>query len=298
MATIDDKNLFSKGLLVNLKMGDWAGRAKLSDDQLKDLPKEIVRGVYDLLAGEDKEALKDLVSFDNKTRNWVKGRTIPFPIDGVYFILGTNIEEVIQYLDERKVEREEIVNGLADRLEGGIKYFADKYPAYYKAAMAKGKYPTRQEFKKKFVFEFKFFQINLPDKNLSFISPELYKQEMNKFKNEIDVMKQEVINIIYTELLDKTNNLYKQCADGKPSQKTLNYLQRFFETVDTVYSDFIDRKDVWEMINKVRKSIEGVEAVDLRTEESLKMSFASDMKKVVKSIKILPDVQLKRAIDI
>ena len=41
---INESNLMEKGMLINLKIGGYAGRKKLDKDQMKDLPQEIVRG--------------------------------------------------------------------------------------------------------------------------------------------------------------------------------------------------------------------------------------------------------------
>lgn len=291
--TINYENLFEKGMLINLKIGFWAARNKLSEDDLGDLPKEIVRGVYDLL--DNKEKLEDITSAQNKLRNLVKSCTIPFPIDGVYFILGKDIEKVLDMIKEKKEEIKSLTEEFVNDYENLISSYSEKYPKFFERA--KTKYPLKQEIADRFYVSYRMFQINVPSKKLSFISPELYKEEMNKFKNEVEEMKKEVLNLIYNEIVERISNLQRQCIDGKPSQRTLNNLQELFERVENLYSDFIDRKDFKDMINEVKKSVNGVDAKELRNDQKFKTEFAKKMKSVLNDLKNLPDVKSKRFID-
>jgi len=293
MSTVNYENIFDRGMLINLKMGNWQARNKLSQEDLGDLPKEIVRGVYDLL--DDKEQLDIIVKTQNKLRNKIKGQTVPFPIDGVYFVLGKDIEKVIDMVKEDQIAIIELAKEFGEGYEQKIADYAKKYPSFYEKA--KGKYPSKQEVIARFYVQYRMFQINVPNKNLSFISPDLYKEEMVKFKNEVEEMKKEVINIIYTELLERVAALSKQCDDGKPNQRTLNNLGELFEKVENLYGDFIDREDITVMINKVKKMVVGVDAKELRNDEKFKSDFGKRMKKVAAEIKALPDTEMKRSIE-
>ena len=293
MSTVNYENIFDRGMLINLKMGSWAARNKLSQEDLKYLPKEIVRGVYDLL--DDKDQLDEIISVQNKLRNKVKSQTVPFPIDGVYFVLGKDIETVIDTVKEDQVVIAELAREFGEGYEQKIKNYASKYPKFYERA--KGKYPSKENVINRFYVQYRMFQVNVPNKKLSFVSPELYKEEMKKFKNEVEEMKKEVINIIYTELLDRVATLYRQCDDGKPSQRTLNNLGELFGKVENLYADFIERDDITGMINKIKKMVGGVDAKELRNDEKFKSDFGKRMKKVAAELKALPDTELKRSIE-
>ena len=295
MNTITSENIFEKGLLINLKMGSYQGRKKLSQEQLKDLPKEIVRGVHDLFEEEFKKLLKEVESHDAETRGKVKDMSVPFPIDGVYFLLSKAVMRATEFLKKRKIERNELIAIAANNYEDAIKKFAEKYPEYYKEA--RGKYPTKNGFMDKYHFNYQLFTIAKPNENLEFVSSDAYKDEIVKFKNDIETMKKEVIGIIYSELLYKVNQLSKQCADGKPSQRTLNNLDKFFIKIDEVYSDFIDRKDIKETISLIKAQVTGVDAKSLRDSEDFKKEFRGDMAKALESIKNLPDIELTRSLD-
>ena len=295
MEKITSENIFEKGMLVSLTMGGFEGRIKLSEEQLKDFPTEIVRGVHDIFENEFKTLIKEIFSHDGKTREGLQGMSIPFPINGIYFILSRYIEKAINFLKEKETERITLIQTATDNYEQAIEKFAEKYPTYYRHA--KGKYPSRYEFQQKFYFRYQLFTITKPEKALSTISPDIYTEELDKFRKDVFSMKQEVVNIIYTELLDRVKMLQKQCSDGKPSQKTFNKLNKILNQIDEVYSDFVDRQDIKDIITKIKGQVTGVTADDIRSSEDFKKEFKSAMAKTFQEIKNLPDTELTRSLD-
>lgn len=292
---ITDKNIFERGMLIHLKMGGYDGRMKLSDEQLKDLPKEIVRGVHDIFDANFKDMLKEIGSFDQETRWCVKRKSIPFAIDGVYFINSKTIPEIIEVLDKRKEERKALIDKAVDNYDMAIVNFQNMYPEYFEHA--KRKYLSKKDFAGRFYYTYQFIKIAAPDKESSFISPEMYKDEMTKFKSMVDEMKQEVLSTIYQTLIETTKRLKKQCTDGKPNQRTLNTLNTFLKQIDDVYSDFIDRDDMKKTIDKIKVQVMGIDAKDLRTSEELKKSFVKEITNIGNEIKAISDIPLKRAIE-
>lgn len=268
MEQITSENIFDKGMLISLTMGGFEGRMKLSEEQLKDFPREIVRGVHDIFEKEFKTQLKEVFSHDMKTRGDLQAMSIPFPINGIYFLPSKNIEKSILYLKQKQEEREVLVQDVTENYEQAIEKFAEEYPEYYRHA--KNRYPSKNNFQQKFYFKYQLFTITKPEKALSLISPEVYSAELNKFRNDVFSMKQEVVNIIYTELMDRVKRLQTQCADGKPSQKTFNKLERILKQIDEVYADFIDRQDIKDIIAKIKAQVAGIDAASIRESEDFK----------------------------
>lgn len=294
MTTVNENNIFEKGMLISLKLGAYAGRKKLSSDQLENLPKEIVRGVHDLFEKAFKEKLEAISSHDMETRNTLKSKSVPFPIDGVYFLSYDRIEEIINYLDERKLSRIELVKEVLNNYEDAKDAFAKKYPKYY--VTAQNKYPHKSQLMGRFYFEYQFLKISAPDKN-PMISPEMYKKEMEKFRHTISVMKQEVVGIIYQSLTDLTLRLKTQSKDGKMNQRTFNNLHKLLEQIDGTYSEFIDRKDIQDTLKKVKAEIKGMSADMLRDNDLQRNKFHKAISALTKEIQALPDIETKRAIE-
>jgi hypothetical protein len=294
MTMINESNIFNKGMLISLRTGAYAGRKKLSADQLKDLPKEIVRGVHDLFEHVFKEKLEGIMNFDGHTRSTVKAMSVPFPIDGVYFLSFNKIEGVIEYLDARKEQRKELVEEVLDKYNDAIASFAEKYPDYYRRA--KDKYPTKATLATRFYSDYQFIKISAPDKN-PMISPEQYKREMQKFSETVAEMKKEVVGTIYQTMTELTERLKRQSKDGKMNQRTFNNLGKFLEQINDVYSEFVDRGDLKAVLDKIKAETIGVTADSLRDNDSQRKKFHKAISALTEEIKALPDVDMKRAID-
>ena len=292
--TINENNIFEKGMLISLNLGNFAGRKKLSEDQLENLPKEIVRGVHDLFEKGFKEKLDAITKHDYETRGTLKNNCVPFPIDGIYFLAYDRIEKMIAYLDERKTSRLELVNEVLAHYEDAKNDFAKKYPAYY--TRAQHRYPPKERLAHRFYFEYQFLKISAPDKN-PMISPEMYKREMEKFRQTVTAMKQEVVGIIYQTLTDLTSRLKRQSKEGKMNQRTFNNLHKFLEQIDGTYSEFIDRKDLQDTLKKVKAGIKGMSADMLRDNDAQRAKFHKAMTALTNEVQALPDVDHKRAID-
>lgn len=293
---INDTNIYNKGMLISLRMGSYAGRRRMDKEQLKELPTEIVRGVHDLFDLEYKKLLQEISAFDRHTRHIVWHMCIPFPVDGIYFMPAKKISEAIEMLELRKTERYELVNQAVENYEAAIETFAEKYPEYYQRA--RNKYLSRDRFHGRFYFNYQFLNIAAPDEKHAIISPELYKEEVRKFKETIQQMKSDVVSTIYSELLESTNRLKKQCTEGKPSQRTLNSVNEFLKKIDEVYSDFVDRDDLVKAIKKVKAQVLGVTAESLRASDDTREKFRKSVSSLVSEIKNLPDIPLKRAIEL
>jgi len=296
MTTINEKNIFDMGMLVTLKAGGYDGRRKLDPEQLKDLPREIVRGSHDMFDKEFKNLLDLAYAPVNQCRNFIKDLSIPFPVGNVYFVKTSKIQEVIDFIEKKKIERQEVVDRIAEEYKEAIQIFAEKYPAYYQAA--KDKYLSIGELKARFHMNYQFFQMSSPDKKGKLISEEQYKQEQEKFKNAINEMKEGVMATIYQTLLDTTTKLQKQCQGSKINQATIKSMNGFLQKINEVYSDFLDRDDLKTIIGKIKKQMIGIDAEEIRSSEQLKKDFGQEMAKLAEEIRVLPDVPVRRAIDL
>lgn len=291
---ITEKNIYDKGVLVALHMGRYEGRKKLSKEQLKGLPTEIVRGVHDLFDKEFKELLAKIRTIDMATREGLRAMAIPFPVNSVYFVKSDRITEVIDYLEAKYAERKQCVADAVAAYDGAIIKFAAGYPDFYKAAQ--GYYIGKEDFESRFYFRYQFLKIAAPDQEGLF-SPDIYKKELVKFRESIQEMKKEVLATIAQTLLESAETLRDQCTEGKPNQRTLNSLNRFLTQVDDLYADFIDRDDLKQAIAGVRMAVLGVDAESLRDIPAFKKEFKDALSAAAKSVQALPDIPLKRAIE-
>lgn len=293
---INENNIFQYGMLIAIKSGSFQGRKKMTEEQLRNLPNEIVRGVHDLFDTDFKKLLRKANNIVHESVNRIKDASVPFPIEAVYFLTTNKIEWAIEFLDKAKEKRDDVVEEILFNYENAIEVFAQKYPDYYEAA--KSCYPSVEKLRERYYFDYQFVKISSPDEKAKGISGTQYKKEMVKFREMITEMKKEVSATIYESLLETTEKLKGQLENGKPNQNTLNSLNKFLAQIDDVYADFVDRDDMKATIAKVRAQFLGVSASDLRSSpEEAKKRFAKEVTDLGKEIKALPDIPLKRAID-
>ena len=290
---ITEKNLFEKGMMIAVHAGSYGARRKLDQSQLKDLPTEIVRGVHDLFDKKFKDTIREIGRYNGETRSIVKRLSVPFPVDGIYFVASDKIQRVVDSIEEREEGRKELIEKAVAEYDDAVERFAKEYPEFYERA--KEKYIGKEQLPDRFYFKYQLVKISAPDQAL--ITPEQYKKEVEKFKETVNEMKNEVLATIYEELVHVTRRLKKQCTDGKPNQRTLNNLNIFLERIDDTYSDFLDRKDMKATIKKIKAQILGVEADQLRESDDAKEEFRKGISSILDEIKAMPDIPLKRAIE-
>jgi hypothetical protein len=291
---ITSENLFEKGVLVAVHSGYYEGRQKLDEDQLKDLPTEIVRGVHDIFDKNFKEKIREIGRHNGETRSIIKRKSVPFPLDGVYFIMSDRIGEIVEMVEAREKEKAVLVQKAVEMYDEAIADFKKKFPDFYERA--KGRYISKEEFARRFYFNYQFVKVSAPDKT-SMISPAQFKAEQQKFKGMVEEMKQEVLSTIYESLLSATSRLKKQCEDDRFNEATLKSLNKFIDKIDEVYSEFVDSKSMREAIKKIKANILGITAEELRSKEDLKAEFAKNVGALINDLKAMPDIPTKRALD-
>lgn len=134
-----------EGALCQLKMGRWDASVRMSKDKFgKELPKEIIRAVQDLV--DDRTLLKDLTTIRRAAKNFLINNSLPFPVDGVFWVPKARIVDIDAFFQEKKEEymnRKEI---LKKNLPLMKKRFSKKYPDFYDKKF----YPTMAELDKKY----------------------------------------------------------------------------------------------------------------------------------------------------
>ena len=297
-AKVNADNLFHQGICVSLSHGFYQASYRLPKEKFESLPveeQEMVRGTFDGLLKKDKKLIKEIISYDNKTLNTVKGNTIFFPIRGVVFVTANKVDWLNEYIEKRTgEERQELIQKAADNYESAIKAFEEKIPTLYE--IIKDKYPSKERFINRFYFRFNIFQVSIPDDSMEFVSDSMKRSAIEKMKSTVNDMKRNICNTIYTEVLEATKKIEDRASNGKSNQATFNKLQKIFETVENVYGEFVDRKDIKEMIEKVKVSVDGVNAKELRDNDSFRKDFGKEIKAVVKEVESLPNVELTRAL--
>lgn len=285
-------NVFREGVLVHLKIGRWGARAKMKDEHLPDdFPKEVARAVQDLI--EDKTALQEITAIRRECKRYLIHRSLPFPIDGLFFAPKKFIVEIDEYFESKKQEYEERLDEFLGQYGRLKSEYRQKYPDIYRA----NKYPNEHQLRSKFFFSWSFRQFVVPDQEMELLSPEIYKKEMSKFKEEVDEMKKMTVAVIGNAFVAKINTLARQCENEKINAGTIKGINKLLEKFDTLWGDFVGQKQLRATITEVRKYMKSVSADRLRDNDKFREEIGEKMEKIVGKLEKLPDVKLKRKLD-
>ena len=282
-----------EGSLCQLKMGRWDASVKMKKGDLgKSIPEEIVRAMQDLV--EDRTLLKDLATIRRSAKGLLVRNSLPFPVDGVFWIPKHKITELDEAFGKFQEEYTKRLNILCENLEDMKANFKAKYPKYYR----KEKYPTKRELVRKFYFHWNFFQFTLPDKKANILSPAIYKKEQAKFAGMVKQMEEMTITLVGNMLLRRVEKLASQCDSGKINAGTFSSIERFIERWDDIWKEHVDEKKLRSIMISLKKQMKSASVERLKNNEDFRKSVSSTLEKTMERIKAVPDFTLKRSLDV
>lgn len=289
---VKEANVFSQGLLICPKFyTGWAASTKVDENQMGDLPKEIIKGIKSLLTPKGRENLSDLNSIINEAKGYIGRNSLPFPIPTLNFIPKDRIESVDDRLKEIKERADECFEDLIKTYDDAKADYRANYPDHYQPE----KYPTVFRLRAGYRFEWSFRAFTVPDQAMSVLSPRLYKQEMAKFKGEVQEMKDLVIGAVGSELLKKVKSLKEQCSSDSVATSTVSSVHRFLEKFDDMWDGFIAHKELRKMIADVKDYMDGTDASMLKADGAFRKMVEDKMSQITEQLETTNE--LKRSLD-
>lgn len=291
----DDKvpNVLSKGVLVSVSIRCWGASARLDLSEFgSDIPKEIVRGMYDLI--EDKSLLKAIEGIRGDVKRFLYRNSIPFPVNGLVFVSRSAITKIDGYCKAKKTEFDELVDEFVGRYSGYVGTFEEKYPNLYEAK----KYPSVAMLKGKFSFTWAFRHFTVPDKEISVLSPELYEEEVSKFKAEIREMSDIAISTLGNTFIKKIEKLKEQCRDGHINKATVDGVNKFLEKFSDLWNDVVDHDELKGMIEKCKDYLEGVDADVIKADDNFRHLLGTKIEEITDEYMSSKDTRLTRRLDL
>jgi len=282
-----------EGAFCQLKIGRWDASIRLPKEKLgNQIPKEIIRANQDLI--EDRTLLKDLATIRRSAKGYLFRNSLPFEIDGVYWVRKDKIPEMDAKFDEFKDEYKIRLDKLARNYIKMKNNFRKKYPDYYNGK----KYPSTSKLKSKFYFRWNFFHFAIPDKETKILSPKLYKREQEKFKNMIANMEEMTITLIGNLLIRRAQRLSNQCDSGKINGGTVASIERFMKRWDELWSDYVDEEKMQKIMKSLKKQVKSMSAERLKNNEDFRSKMGKTLEEVIGNIQNVPGFELKRNLDI
>ena len=282
-----------EGAFCQLKIGRWDASIRLPKDKLgSKVPKEIIRATQDLI--EDRTLLKDLATIRRSAKGYLFRNSLPFEVDGIYWIRKDKISEIDEKFAELKVEYGVRLDKLIRNYIKMKNDFRKKYPDYYVGK----KYPTSSQLREKFYFRWNFFHFAIPDKETKILSPKVYKREQEKFKNMIARMEEMTITMIGNLLIKRAQKLSKQCNSGKINGGTVASIERFMKRWDELWDNYVDEDKMRSIMKSLKKQIKGMSVERLKGNEDFRNKMEKTLEGIIGNIQNVPGFELKRNLDI
>jgi len=292
-------DLFERGVLITLDTRCWGASAKVDDLTMKGLLKEDKAMLADEIVAvqslvPDKSKLAYIWHVRDEARRFAQTNSMPSTIRGHMFIP----KDMIEYVD----------HGLADR-ERRFWMGVDEFLLEYEGLRLKkqiespdlydqSKYPDANRMRQRFKFRWTFRMFDVPSSETGLLSPEMYKAEVKKFKQDMVDARDSIISIISKEFLERIDSLRKQCSGDKISTATVDGLNNFLEKFDNVWGGFFAHKQLKSMIKDVKAYMAGTEADMLRYDESFRSMVGKKMAEVGKDFKAAGGARIGRKLDI
>jgi hypothetical protein len=286
-----DSSIFQQGCLVQLKIYGPGFTGKLSDELLADshLPVEITRAMQDRL---DRSLLKERQTLKSKIKTFIENNSIAHPIPGLTFVPKTKIRMVDERLKELREQDKDIIDRFLIEYPRLQMEFELKYPEYYNPKH----YPPAIELRQKFEFEWRFFQLSIPE-NSGILTPEIYEAEKEKFQKEMEQWRRMILNEVGSALMTRLDSLIQQEQKGTMNAGTMNAVNTFLEKFDNLWDGFVFSEEMRKLVKDLKQYAGTVERDRIKDNPVMQKNIAAKAKELSAKLENVPDVNLRRAID-
>jgi len=303
VATVDMadavERALKEGCLLRIKTNEWGNRVTMHQDEMANLPTEIVRGTKSLI---NKEALKEIKAIKLKAMMWARKNTLPWVDDGSYYIPKGKIAEGREYLNQCISEMEIAVEKLVENYDSFVSDMKSQVELHNscnpqsKIDFSEDKYPKKDELKDRFKIFYQFYMIAIPESGLGVLTEEQAKEErvkLNKSIQEAAEIGIQHLRHLFVEMVSHLRNKISQGSSFRNS--SVVKIQEFvndFETLN-VWND----KELSALIAKCRGYMNGVDADALRNDEAFSNKVESNLSEVMGDVVKLIGDRIERHMD-
>lgn len=278
---LDLSSLVSKTVFLRVRYGSIGNSRKVAGAEVltTDADVSLLRVSKTLLESTELEAIRQ---HDTKLRKWLGNTCLPYDI-GILLLPVGLIQQAEVKLQEHKVERERLIEAFV----AAYPQIKEEAQRQLKGLYHESEYPTVDEVKEKFRFEWQYINFGIPGQ-LQKINPELYRQEQEKAAAQLKEAANEVVAVMRGTLFDMVNHLKERLtpsADGKPKklhESAIEKVKEFLNTFDL--RNVTDDKQLEVEVQKVRALLGGTTAATLRSSEEWREKMRKGMENVTESL--------------
>ena len=267
-------NVFEKGCLIQLSTSVWGGRIKLPPSFITGADPKFVTASKFLV---DRDCLKPIEQLRGEARNYIYGKSLPFPVPGVLFVPRGMIGEIDKKLEEYQQEFNKQVDEFASHYSVFITQAKDKLGTLYNPT----DYP--QNIKQKFGFEWRFLVIDTPG-SAGLLSPELYEREQAKFIQTMDEFQDMAIQTLRSTFAEMIDRVVDRLLENKKfKDSTIENLKEFLKDFNSL--NITNDVELATLVEKCSGIIDNsLNPQDLRDDNKLREHIAKQMQEVQKTM--------------
>ncbi len=261
------ENIFEKGVLVQLAISIWTGRAKVDPKIISEVADPEFHRASKLLI--DRDYMKPIEQNRSEARHFVYRKTLPFPITGILFIPRQMLLEVDEELTRQKNSFNEAVTDFISQYKSYVEMAKD----HLKGLWNQDDYP--QNIAGKFDFQWMFFNIDAPGKK-SLITPEIYDREVHKFQQTMLEFQETAVATLRATFAEMVDHLVDRLDNDKVFRdSSVNHFKEFLEDFQKL--DIANDTEIRELVDRCRELLSGTRPQDLRDNELLKRHVSEKM---------------------
>lgn len=299
-------DLYKTGVVADLSFGTWGAATKLKEEDLglKDIPSDkISLGRKKLLK---KDRFKEINSTLSDAYYFFRRNSFEFPFGEARFVPYARLDKIVEKMGECEKKFYESIEDLFKEYDEDRELMIKEYDLVFDEILnqrnnvsdservvrkeillsnLKSKYPTIQELRKKFWFDFTIFEVQSPEfrkigtdeaveKSAGFIKTQQMYQE--KVSRKLDIFLEDVVSRLKKMVLDIVSKLNKRVEDDSIKMSSVNSFLKFAEAFREM--DFVD-SGIDKAIGELSKKLEGVDKSRLNDQKFIE-SLNKELEKV------------------
>jgi hypothetical protein len=276
---LEKTNLLERTVAYSLTINGIGTSRKVSSDKVRtDADPDRLRVSKRIL---DCDEMKGIRRLNFKLRNFIKARSVPYPLkSGIYLIPIDLLEEVDAEVERVRPLREDLVLSLSNK----IAKIRENDREHLGSLFNDLDYPTPERIRAEFSIDSRYIALDLPG-NLRAVSKAVFDRERERMKKEVEsagLAVRQVQRATMKTLVDSLIELLTPREDGKKKMvrkggaldKMFEFLNRFGQLNVT------DDDDLSKIVAEAKGLLKGIDVETIRTQEAVAEGTKKNMERV------------------
>jgi len=278
---------FKDGVLCTLHVSRWSGAKKLDASDLglnpQDIPEFMRLGRKLLIPPEERNVF---IQIEQNARNNLERESFPYPVGGARFIPRNRLLQVDQTLRQYKDEYQNAVDSFMSRYQLIRETMLQRYPEH--RDKLEPFYPAVFWVQRSFGFSWTVFEIGETGIREG-ETAEAYAEFRKNLHDQFDKFLGEVVIDLRYQVQETCAKLAQKIVRGDVlTESSLRSVRGIIEKFDNL--NFIGDTRIETELNRLRETLMGVSAQNLKESEDLRHNLGSMAEKISKEAADISDI--------